>query len=503
MRKRITLTVICSVLCVLFGVSLLFLLPDENAGTTDNSKKPLDEMMPIIAFDNVKSVYIKNQNDEYKVINKDDTLVLEGNEQAPLNNYKLMYLLSNACHTYYTYTAEATAAELERFGLAEGEHNAEYTVETLDGKTYTVYIGDETLAEDGYYARVPDKEAVFVLGYDIENDLLGNSEYLINRNLVYPTDMNFYFLADDFVLQKNGEDFVKIGFVDAAERSELAAMGIQRLEYPAGYFASDYYNSILTKFTLLDAEGTTNFMVSEVYSYSVDDTILREYGITPEKPAYLMSFSSPIMDKDGNPVAKFPNVVVFSEKQRDESGAYYYNAYSLYTGILGRVEAITVDFLEWGIEKWVSPYLFQVNIINVDTISYESANGFFEFKLEGDTNEQLTVRETKSGYSPDIKNFRNLWQTMLVITHDGYCDIGDEKLSAVMANERNMLLEMNVVTRSGIKQQYKFWQYTDQRVYYTINGVGEFYLPITMVNKLIADVDRFMNGETIDPEARY
>ena len=60
-----------------------------------------------------------------------------------------------------------------------------------------------------------------------------------------------------------------------------------------------------------------------------------------------------------------------------------------------------------------------------------------------------------------------------------------------------------VVTRSGIEQTYEFWQYTDQRVYYTINGEGEFYLPITMVNKVIADVERLMNGETIDPEARY
>ena len=47
--------------------------------------------MPIIEFSNVKSLYIKNQNDEYKLINKDGTLVIEGSEYAPLNNYKIMY----------------------------------------------------------------------------------------------------------------------------------------------------------------------------------------------------------------------------------------------------------------------------------------------------------------------------------------------------------------------------------------------------------------------------
>ena len=505
MKKRVTLTVILAVLCVGLCVALGFLLADMPVSDNSSSgNKPLEEMMPIIEFANVKSIHVKNQKDEYKlIVNKDGTLSLEGSEYAPLNNYKLMYLLSNACHTYYTYTSEATAEELEIYGLAEGKHQAEYTVETLDGGSYTVYIGDETLANDGYYARVPDKEAVFVLGYDIESDLLGTSEYLIDRNLVYPTDMNFYYLVDDFVLQKGGEDFVKINFVNSDERSELAAMGIQRLTYPEGYFASDYYNSVLTKFTLLDSEGTTNFMVSEVYSYNADVETLAQYGIDAEKPAFMMSFSSPIMDEEGTPVAKFPNVVLFSEKLRDESGAYYYNAYSLYNGVLGRVEQITVDFLEWGIEKWVSPYLFQINIVNVDTISFDSANGYYEFKLLGETNEQLTVMETKSGYSPEIKNFRNLWQTMLVVTHDGYFDLGDEALATIMGNEKNKLLTMKVVTRSGIEREYEFWQYTDQRVYYTINGDGEFYLPITMVNKIIADVDRFMNGETIDPDARY
>ena len=503
MKKRVILTAVLAIVCIGLVVLLGFLIPKDNGGTSNPSKQTLDNMMPVIAFNDVASIYIKNQNDEYKLVNKDGSIVIEGGEHVALNNYKIMYLLSNACQTYYTYSAEVTAEELERYGLSEGAHQAEFSVETLDGEVYTVYIGDETLANDGYYARVPDKDAVYVLGYDIEDDLLGTSEYLVNKNLIYPTDMNFYYLVDDFILQKKNEDFVKINFVNSDERSELAAMGIQRLTYPEGYFASDYYNSILTKFTLLDSEGNTNFMVSEVYSYKADENILLEYGIDINAPEYALSFSSPIMDKDGNPVAKFPNAVLFSAKMRDESGAYYYNAYSIYSGVLGRVEQITVDFLEWGLDQWVSPYLFQINIMNVDTITFESESGKYNFKLSGEANEVLKVKETGSGYSPDIKNFRNLWQTLLAIVHDGYCDIGDEAIAAVTANDANKRLNMKVVTRAGTVREYEFWQYTDQRVYYTINGVGEFYVPITMVDKVIADVERFMVGEIIDPEARH
>ncbi len=502
MTKRIIITVICAVLCVGLGIALIFLLPEENVNTS-GGKQTLEEIVPTVKFEDVKRIHIKNQKDEFTLINKDDTIVLEGAEYAPINNYKLMYLLSNVCQTYRTYSAKASADELEKYGLSEGAHQAEFTVETHSGSSYTIYIGDETLANDGYYVRVPDENSVYVIGYSIEKDLLGTSEYLIDKNLIYPTNANFYFLVDDFVLQKGGEDFVKINFASEDKRSEFLAIGLHTFTYPEGYFASEHYNSILSKFTLLDAEGTTHFMASEVYSYNADEALLKEYGIDVAAPAYVLSFSSPVMDKDGNPALKIPNTLLISEKMRDESGAYYYNAYSLFNGILGRVEAITLDFLEWDFEKWVSPYIFQANIMSVDTISFESASGYFEFKLEGEENEKLTVRETKSGYSPAIDNFRNLWRTMLALVHDGYADLDGEELAAVIANGRNNLLTMNVKLRSGDTREYKFYRYSDQRVYYTINGNGEFYIPVTMVNKLIADVDRFMAGEVIDPEARY
>ncbi|MBQ8837250.1 MAG: DUF4340 domain-containing protein [Clostridia bacterium] len=503
MKKRIVLTAVCAVLCVGLCVALGFLIANQESTDDEGSGSNVLDRLNLISFSDVASIHIKNQHDEYKLVNSNDTLVIEGYEYAPLNNYKLMYLLSNACQTYYTYSAETTAEDMVKYGLADGENQAEFTVTTLDGEEFTVYIGDETLANDGYYVRTEGDEGVYVLGYDIEEDLLAPSEALINKNVVYGTETNTYYLVDNFELRKNGETFVAIDFVDANERSELAAMGIQRLTYPEGYFASDYYNSVLTKFSLLDSEGSTNFMLSEVLSYKVDEKILAQYGINIETPAYEMSFATPIMDSDGNIVAKFPNVVLFSEKQRDENGDYFYYAYSVYYGVLGRMEQITVDFLEWGLDKWVSPYLFQINIINVDTISFDSKNGYFEFKLEGEENADLTVKEVQSGYSPDIKNFRNLWQSLLAMSHDGYLGLSDEELATVTSNEKNRLLTMKAVTRSGTVQEYVFWQYTDQRVYYTINGEGEFYLPITMVNKIIADVDRFMAGEEIDPEARY
>ncbi len=504
-KKRIITTAVCASVCVLLSVALGVLLwYQSSTAVITNPNKGLDEMLPIIEFAKVKRIDVKNQNGSYALLATDDgNMVLESNIYAPLNIYKVQMLLSNVCQTYYTFSADVTEEDYEKYGLTAQTHQAEFKLETKDGISYTVYIGDETLANDGYYVRVPGKEAIYVLGYSIENDLLGTSEYLIDFGLVYPTNMNFYYLVNNFNLRKNGEDFISIDFVNASERDEFNSMGIHRLSYPKGYFASQLYTSVLTKFSATDTLGSNMFMATEILSYNVDEKTLTEYGINPEKPAYELAFGSPIMNENDEVIAFFPNLLCFSEKQRDDAGNYFYYVYSAAKGTLSRVEAITVDFLEWGLDKWVSPYIFQTNILNVDTISFESKDSKHTFKLDGTKEKVTDVVELESGYAGDIENFRNLWKSMLMLTHDGYFDLGEAEKEYLVNSDENKLLTIKMLTHKGTEREISFYQYTDRRVFYTIDGVGEFYLPITMVEKVIADVERFMTGEAIDPEARF
>ncbi len=504
-KKRIITTCVCVALSVLLCVALgLILAYQANNATVQGSNNKREEMLPVIEFANVQRIDIKNKNGEYSLVATDGSnMVLEGNEYAPLNIYKVQMLLSNVCQTYYTFTADATAEDYEKYGLSAGKHQAEFKLTTKNGIDYVVYIGDETLANDGYYVRVPGKDAIFVLGYSIENDLLGTSEYLVDFGLVYPTNMNFYYLVNNFTLKKNGEKFVSINFLNASEREEFSAMCTHRLVYPEGYFASQLYTSVLTKFSATDMFGSNNFMASEIISYNADAETLIEYGINPINGAYELSFGTPVMDEEDNIKGFIPNQLYFSEKQRDEDGAYFYYVYSLSKGILARVEAITVDFLEWGLDKWVSPYVFQVNILNVDTISFESANGSYSFKLSGNAERVTDVLETGSGYDGGIDNFRNLWQSMLMLTNDGYADISDADREYLKNSDENRILTIKVLTHSGKTRTYEFYQYTDRRVLSVTDGSGEFYLPITMVEKVISDVERFMNGEVINPESRF
>ena len=45
--------------------------------------------------------------------------------------------------------------------------------------------------------------------------------------------------------------------------------------------------------------------------------------------------------------------------------------------------------------------------------------------------------------------------------------------------------------------------YSDRRVYYTVNGEGEFYVNRAMIDKVIADVRRVQTGESVNPDTKY
>ena len=337
-----------------------------------------------------------------------------------------------------------------------------------------------------------------MLDNTIQRDLLGSVEYLVNTMLVYPADINAFVLVPEFVVMRDGKPYVAVEYLNPDARSELAAASVHRFTYPESYteyFAGDAYNSVLRIFA--------NLVCDEVVSLDLGDESLLSFGIDPEKPKYAVTYQTVLLDDNGTPSGAVPNVLFFSDKQKDAAGEFYYVA-SVTFGIIGRVDSARLGFLSWELDKYVNNYIFSVNINNVKTLSFKNKDLDVEFELSGDTNETLSVVEKNSGFAPDtMANFRNFWQVLLMIMHDGVSDISEEDKAVLLADDKNAMLELTVVTKAGNERVFKFYQYTDRRVFYTVNGKGEFYVPRTMIDKTISDISRLLNGETIDKEARF
>ena len=83
---------------------------------------------------------------------------------------------------------------------------------------------------------------------------------------------------------------------------------------------------------------------------------------------------------------------------------------------------------------------------------------------------------------------------LLSVTEEGTATF-DEAERDTIVSEDNLLLTLSVRTKAGNERVYKFYPYSDRRVYYTVNGSGEFYVNRTMLDKVIADVRRVQAGE--------
>ncbi|MBQ4557207.1 MAG: DUF4340 domain-containing protein [Clostridia bacterium] len=512
MNKRIVTTIVCLVLCVALAIVFGFVLwPMLNEPADEQPKETVSlvngevegsngrvQMFPKVSSENVRSLLVSNENGEYKIIRRNNALVIEGHEGLVLDQEKLIQMIVNAGYTLSTFRSEVTEADFEKYGLGEGQHIAYFELTTRADEVYTVYIGDRTLAGDGYYVRYPGRNAIYVLDNTIEKDLLGTVEYLVNTMIVYPADINAYILVPEFLIMRDGVPYCAIEYLNPDKRSELAAASVHRFSYPENYneyFAGDAYTSVLKLFA--------NFVCDEVVSIELGDDTLKSFGIDPEKPKYAVTYQTVLLDDNGTPSDVFPNALFFSEKQKDDAGEFYYVAAPAF-GIIGRVDSARLAFLEYELDKFVSNYIFSVNINNVKTLSFKNKDLDVSFELSGDTNETLSVVEKNSGFAPEtMDSFRDLWQVLLMIMHDGVSDISDDDKAVLLADDKNVMLEMTVITKAGNERVFKFYQYTDRRVFYTVNGDGEFYVTRTMIDKTIADISRLLNGEPIDKDARF
>ncbi len=74
---------------------------------------------------------------------------------------------------------------------------------------------------------------------------------------------------------------------------------------------------------------------------------------------------------------------------------------------------------------------------------------------------------------------------------------------ASKVQEENWKFTFTVETVGRKIYEYKFYHTSERECFYTVNGVGEFYVDISDVEKVISDAKKLANGETVDPEAEF
>lgn len=187
MKKQIVILIICLVVALGLGGTLVFLLgytPRENAssdtslaGTTLSSKTPYD----------LDTLTVKNETGAYEIKNLgEEKYELQGLSDVALN----MPMLQGAASSMCTVEPESTVAEnppnLGDYGLTEPR--AEFSARYTDGSTFTLQLGNDAPGGGGVYAKTADSNTVYLFSsYIFSNLLKGRLDY-IDTTVIAPPE---------------------------------------------------------------------------------------------------------------------------------------------------------------------------------------------------------------------------------------------------------------------------------------------------------------------------
>ncbi|MBR4896764.1 MAG: DUF4340 domain-containing protein [Clostridia bacterium] len=466
---------------------------------------------PLEDRSNVQSIDVDNEFGGYRVYrDAADAFQLEGFPGLSFNQE----LFSSLVVTAIKPTAMMRVAQdLDTAGLAEyglDKPRASWTVTSTIGEKYTMYVGDQLLTEGGYYVMYEGRPgAVYIMSETLADTILQPAYKLLSPLLTAGLSTNTYFFVDEFTVMHGEDLFVHVTRLkqDQMKNPDTSIVEV-KLTWPRPENTAngevyeindDLYFQILYNFMALEGE--------EVVAFMPTDEELETFGLTD--PAHTIMYNFHENAEESGPVYEF--IIFVSEKQPD--GSYYAvsNLYGYSTVV--KVGADKLGWLEYDAFAWIFPTPFFENIVDVQRITLKGADVDVDYRLTHGTdangNPTLDVTEVNSGvYIPnaEVNNFRQYYKTMLNITNQEYVSLTEEDKEALLADEGRVRLVMTYENASGEVTEFKFYQYyaastghiSGGKIFVVVNGVGEFYTTNDLVDKVVNDTSRVLDGLDVD-----
>lgn len=430
--------------------------------------------------EDIEKIDIQNEYGEFGFYydKEYDEFFVSGHPNAPYDTELFSSLVVSVGYTVVSERVHEDCDDMSEYGLDASQSPASVTLTARTGESYTVYLGNVTASETGYYARVEGRDAVYVIGADIGSTVLVPLESLITPQLTLPLETNAYYMIENFAIMDGEDARVFITRLSEEEQTAAAMQTVYAMLAPGNYSVhTSNYTAVL--------QQLGDFSGSRTVKLAPDEATLAKYGLL--EPAHAVYFTYDGMEQ----------MVVFSEKNED--GNYY--AYSVLFGLIAEVRGDSAEWIEWDLIKWVDFPIFLMNINDVKTVTVEGENGTRVFELDA-VEKALDVTESISGFKPDPENFRLFYRVLLSVYVQGY--VSDDLSEAEVAElvEGEPYLTLTVETRAGKTTVYRYYPYSTRRAYYTVNGEGIFYALRDMVTKMVNDCENVMTDTPIDASAK-
>lgn len=375
--------------------------------------------------DNTQSVEVHNQYGTFTFYrDSNNQIQIKGFEGTPYSQ-TMMASLFVSCG--YTLTSMKIAdpiknenGEYTEYGLAretrkdadgnDYEYNpAWYRMTDINGKTYTVIIGDEIPSGTAHYVRYTGRDAVYIMDYSVAGSMIGMYETdqnvadvanildlpiesFVSPTIVYPMTLTTYFDVSNFMiipgeeLKKSEENpdyqmqpFVCFSFSDMDSRfGTFYHSRSYNLQIPEGYLAdTDATDSCLQSFYGMAFTGVTKL--------GVTDEDMKKYGL--DEPEYVIYYIFHVTDENTGKVTDVEHLIPVSKKT--ERGTYYVGS-AIYDMIC-EVPDTSMLFLDYKLIDWVSPGYFDMYLAYGTEIKVETKDGSsVTFELDNSQSDSMS-----------------------------------------------------------------------------------------------------------------
>ncbi len=436
-------------------------------------------MYPQVERKGMQSILVENEYGTYEFYrDANGDFQIRGFEGTP---FDLTVFSSLVTSTGYTLSKlkvvdNATDAELAEYGLDKPQ--ASWTLTTLTGEKYKVFVGYDLLTGGGYYCMLDGRRSVYVLDTTLATTILSPIEKLLSPVLLAGIERTDYYLIDNFTVMRDEDVLCSITIIPHEEQNNPDALVENIMQYPTNYYPNeDVYQNILYTFM--------NFTGSYVVKLGASDEDFAQYGLA--EPTHSIYF-----EYKGVQIMLF-----FSELQ--PSGIYYAVS-SLFPNEIIAVERASVRYLEYDLIDWIARYPFQQWITAVSAVTVQGSGADVAFRLthgkNADGNATLDVSASTGLEIPDseVYNFRQFYKTLLSIDIQDYVPLTEAEIAALTAKEENCILTLTIANLAGEETVYRFYPYSGagRRSLMTVNGRGEFYVQTDLIEKIASDANKVL-----------
>lgn len=487
MNKKLQGIIICAVVILCLGGTLLFLnLTDnsdkDNSSTNDSSsaaESKEDNSFLIIdsSSDKISSVDVSNKTGNY-TIHKDSTgkSIWSVNELEGLDQSQslLSTLMDKVIQFKGEKIVEEKTDDLGKYGLKNPE--AQFTVNFSDNTKRTFEIGD-VVPEQTKYRYITEKDT--------------NKVYMV---------MNSY--VKDFTVGK--EQFVSITLIESPEEVDFGEMTVSRknLDYQMKFVqdtSGDEDNGMMS----------AQVMVEPIYSYlngsSSQNVTHGLWGLKAnsavvtfpdEKAKAKYGLTDPLATVDykgtdehftlyiGNPV--------YATNGNGETSDTIVGYYCYIDGVEGKdcIWEIPSDSLAWATvvpEDIITTIMTYNNIAKINTISVESNGNNYEYALSSEGEDLKSAKA--NGKAVEVDRFKTFYQYFLS------CPTSEIWFKNT-AGEKFMTVEIKTADNTDTLEFYKDTS-SERKAVVKRNGQTSFRIPMDWCEKFNQNIKALENGSEI------